>query len=145
MECSANRLKKRRDKKPKLLWPDDTRHHNFLQVSASSPFPPLSPYKLSIIRGGFPGSQIQQTINSDGELVITPENTVDLSRIHVNGAVLSDYACSDNHSDQASSSTSAHLFIRYDKTVLNQLYKLRGSIAVASGYSLVAGSWKDFQ
>ena len=86
----------------------------------------------------------QQTINSDSELVTSSENVIDLSGIHVNGAMLSDYACSDNHSDQESSSTSAHLFIRYDKSVLNQLYKLRGSIAVASGYSLVAGSWKDF-
>ena len=87
----------------------------------------------------------QQTINTDGELVTDVENVIDLSGLRVNGAMLSDYACSDNLTDQGNSSTSAHLFVRYDKAVLNQLYKLRGSVAVASDYSLVSGSWKDFE
>ncbi|MEH6452691.1 MAG: hypothetical protein V7782_06570 [Psychromonas sp.] len=71
--------------------------------------------------------------------------SVDMGGIRVNGAMLSEYDCSHDSYDKADTKgTKQHFSVRYDKTVLNQLYEDFGSPTIGSGYSFVEGSWRDF-
>jgi hypothetical protein len=71
--------------------------------------------------------------------------SIDISGIRVNGALMSEYQCAHNQTDaDVSRDNNQHLSIRYDKSVLNQLYEQLGMEASATYYQLVAGSWRDF-
>ena len=59
-------------------------------------------------------------IDDDGNIM----TSVDMGGVRVNGAMLSEYNCSHNASDKTDNQgTKQHFSARYDKTVLNQLYK----------------------
>lgn len=94
-------------------------------------------------------------LDADGNPIPDPENegaylqvemqSIDMGGIRVNGAMLTDYNCShDGYDKTDKNGTKQHFSARYDKTVLNKLYENTGSLAVDSGYSFVAGSWRDF-
>ncbi len=90
-----------------------------------------------------PGKHTQ--VDKHGETLLVENSSIDMGGIHVNGAILSDYSCSfDGDDNSANKATKQHFSVRYDKTVLNKLYEDTGSIAIDSGYSIVAGSWRDF-
>ena len=86
----------------------------------------------------------QAVMDAHGNEQLVEDLSINLAGVQVNGALLSDYSCSHNTQDNASVGNPS-LSVRYDKAVLNTLYKNRGSIAIDSTYSLVEGSWKDFQ
>ncbi|WP_415231196.1 pilus assembly PilX N-terminal domain-containing protein [Psychromonas sp.] len=72
--------------------------------------------------------------------------SVDMGGIRVNGATLSEYACShDGYDKTDNNGTKQHFSSRYDKTVLNKLYENVGQQPpLDTGYSFVQGSWRDF-
>jgi hypothetical protein len=86
----------------------------------------------------------QAVIDEHGNEQFVEDPSINLAGVQVNGALLSDYNCSHNTQDNIAAGNPS-LSVRYDKAVLNTLYKNRGSIAIDSTYSLVEGSWKDFQ
>lgn len=83
--------------------------------------------------------------NADKITEMVEDLSVDMGGIRVNGAMLSDYKCShDGYDNTDPNGTKQHFSARYDKTVLNKLYKNTDSVAIDVGYSIVAGSWRDF-
>jgi len=86
----------------------------------------------------------ESIIDEHGNEQLVESPSVNLAGVQVNGALLSDYSCSHNQAIESVAGNPS-LSVRYDKAVLNTLYKNRGSIAINSTYSLVDGSWKDFQ
>lgn len=84
-------------------------------------------------------------LDKDGDTYLIEDSSIDMGGIRVNGALLSEYSCSFDGDDKTDNSgTKQHFSVRYDKTVLNKLYEDTGSVAIDSGYSIVAGSWRDF-
>jgi len=88
-----------------------------------------------------PSTRVVIDVHGNEQFVEDP--SINLAGVQVNGALLSDYNCSHNTRDNTVAGNPS-LSVRYDKAVLNTLYKKRGSIAIDSTYSLVEGSWKDF-
>lgn len=105
----------------------------------------------------------EEVIDENGNLVYidgikqtAQDMSIDLAGIQVNGALLSEYSCSvssavsdnfnsDNFNNNFNNNNSLPpLSIRYDKNVLNQLYKQLGMTDATSNYQLVAGTWRDF-
>ena len=87
----------------------------------------------------------QLILNEDGETVLVEDSSVEMNGIRVNGALLSDYNCSYAGANQAHNmNTNVNFSVRYDKAVLNKLYKNIGSVEVDSGYHIIEGSWRDF-
>jgi len=83
-------------------------------------------------------------VYSDGVIQTVEQQTVDMSGIRVNGALLSEYNCSHNENDKYKGINTQRLSIRYDKTVLNNLYGKLNVTPSAMRYQLVVGSWRDF-
>ena len=80
-----------------------------------------------------------------GNIIYEDRQSVDMGGVRVNGAMLSEYACSHDGYDKTDhNGTKQHFSARYDKTVLNQLYEDFGAPTTGSGYSFVEGSWRDF-
>ena len=96
----------------------------------------------------------EAVIDDNGDLVYidgikqtAQDISIDLAGIQVNGALLSEYSCSVSSaaSNNINNDDSLPpLSIRYDKNVLNQLYKQLGMTDATSNYQLVAGTWRDF-
>ena len=86
----------------------------------------------------------QLVLNEDGETVLVEDNSIEMNGIRVNGALLSDYNCSYAGNQGDNLNNNVNFSVRYDKTVLNKLYKNIGSVVVNSGYSIIEGSWRDF-
>lgn len=95
-------------------------------------------------------------LDANGDPIPDPDNegaylqedmqSIDMGGIRVNGAMLTDYNCShDGYDKTDNNGTKQHFSARYDKTVLNKLYENTDSLATDSGYSFVAGSWRDFE
>jgi len=98
--------------------------------------------KLVIIEGGsfntpvdifgmvyfVPGS------NTSGSLI---DSKVDMGRVSVEGALLSEYRCSYPGKDSLS--------VNFNKSLLNDLYAALGVGISASGYRLSVGTWRDFE
>lgn len=83
--------------------------------------------------------------DSEGQYQQVEQQSIDISGIRVNGAVLSDYNCSHDSYDRANTAElKQHFSARFDKTVLNRLYRNINRVAIDSGYSFVEGSWRDF-
>jgi|GEM_PF-2213533 len=80
----------------------------------------------------------------DGIKQTKQQQSVDLAGIRVNGALLSEYNCSASNRKSNSDDAQKNLSIRYDKNVLNKLYKQLGMTDSSSNYQIVAGSWRDF-
>ena len=80
----------------------------------------------------------------DGVKQTIEQQSIDMSGIRINGALLSEYNCSHNESDKDNNANTQHFSVRYDKTVLNTLYSQLELVASATHYQMVAGSWKDF-
>jgi hypothetical protein len=73
------------------------------------------------------------------------DDSVDMGRVNVNGALLSEYKCSYNSDDKIhNSQTLPHFSARFDKLILNKLYSSIGIRAMGSGYRFSAGTWRDF-
>jgi len=73
------------------------------------------------------------------------ENSVSMGGLRVNGALLSEYNCSSNGYDKTNKKgTKEHFSVRFDRTVLNDLYNKIGMGAHDSHYRIVAGTWRDF-
>lgn len=95
---------------------------------------------------------LEDVLDDNGEVVyiddikqVRDQQSVDMGGIRVNGALLSEYNCSADGDDKTDKKgTKQHFSVRYDKTVLNQLYSEMGMLSAASTYQLVAGSWRDF-
>lgn len=90
-------------------------------------------------------------IDDDGNLIYVDgikqtkqDQSVDLAGIRVNGALLSGYNCSASNTIDSSNDVHKNLSIRYDKNVLNKLYKQLGMTDSTSHYQIVSGSWRDF-
>lgn len=87
----------------------------------------------------------QQTVDENGDEVSIEDNSVNMNGVRVDGALLSDYNCSFAGDDQLETSNATlNLSVRYDKSVLNKLYKDIGGFVIDSGYSIIEGSWRDF-
>ncbi len=72
-------------------------------------------------------------------------NSVSMGGLRVNGALLSEYNCSSNGYDKTDSKgTKEHFSVRFDRTVLNELYNKIGMGATGSHYRVVEGTWRDF-
>ena len=80
----------------------------------------------------------------DGAKQTIELQSLDMSGIRINGALLSEYNCSHNESDKDNNASTQHFSVRYDKTVLNTLYSQLELVASAAHYQTVVGSWKDF-
>ena len=80
----------------------------------------------------------------DGIKQTLQEQSIDLAGIRVNGALLSEYNCSASNPMKSGNDAQKNLSIRYDKNVLNKLYKQLGMTDSTSNYQIVAGSWRDF-
>jgi len=64
---------------------------------------------------------------------------IDMGGVSVEGALLSEYNCSYLNNNGAS------LFVNFNKSALNNLYAALGVEAIASGYRLSVGTWRDFE
>lgn len=72
-------------------------------------------------------------------------NSVAMGGLRVNGALLSEYSCSSDGYDKADSKgTKEHFSIRFDRTILNELYDGIGMGASDSLYRVIEGTWRDF-
>ena len=79
----------------------------------------------------------------DGIKQTLVEQDVDIAGIQVSGSILSEYNCTASVAGDHNNA-SKHFSTRYDKNVLNLLYKRLGMIPSESHYQLVAGTWRDF-
>lgn len=79
----------------------------------------------------------------DGIKQTLEEQDIDIAGIQVSGSVLSEYNCTASVAGDHNNA-SKHFSTRYDKNVLNLLYKRLGMIPSESHYQLVAGTWRDF-
>jgi len=84
--------------------------------------------------------------DAQGNVIGTEEDlSVDMGGIRVNGALLTEYKCShDGYDKTDNNGTKQHFSARYDRAVLNDLYKDAGATAGSSNYSIKAGTWRDF-
>lgn len=102
--------------------------------------------KLVFIKGGrFIKDDDEIEISVVGMLYFLPPNSglsVDIGGVKVNGALLSEYGCTYNNSDDELKN---RLSVRFDKLVLNKLYSDLGILGVPISYRLVAGTWRDFE
>ena len=80
----------------------------------------------------------------DGIKQTQQEQDIDIAGIQVNGSLLSEYNCTASAPSNIDNSAQKHFSTRYDKSVLNSLYKQLGMTPVESHYQLVAGTWRDF-
>lgn len=84
-------------------------------------------------------------VYKEGVIQTKLDQTIDMSGIRVNGALLSEYKCSNNEADTAlDNNNKQHFSVRFDKSVLNSVYEKFGMEALTSSYQFVEGSWKDF-
>ena len=84
------------------------------------------------------------TVYIDGAKQTQQDQNIDIAGIQVNGALLSEYNCTASAPNNVDNITQKHFSTRYDKNVLNSLYKQLGMTPVESHYQLVAGTWRDF-
>lgn len=72
------------------------------------------------------------------------DQDINLAGIQVNGSLLSEYSCTASTIENSNNNSNQNFSTRYDKHVLNSLYKQLGMEPSESHYQLVAGTWRDF-
>ena len=80
----------------------------------------------------------------DGIKQTQQEQDIDIAGMQVNGSLLSEYNCTASVADNVDNVTQKRFSTRYDKHVLNSLYKQLGMTPSESHSQLVAGTWRDF-
>ena len=90
----------------------------------------------------------QPVLNAEGEKVYLngvlqtmEEQTVNLTGVQVNGALLSEYACSYNTQE---AEQAPFLWVNYNQDVLNTLYQQLTVLPLSVQYKQAQGSWRDF-
>jgi len=77
----------------------------------------------------------------NGVLQTMEEQTVNLTGVQVNGALLSEYACSYNAEE---TEQAPFLWVNYNPDVLNTLYQQLNVLPLSVQYKQAQGSWRDF-
>lgn len=80
----------------------------------------------------------------DGVRQLEQDHDINLAGIQVNGSLLSEYSCTASAIENSNNDPHQNFSTRYDKHVLNSLYKQLGMEPSESHYQLVAGTWRDF-